>query len=105
MEIQDIVDYKEYNSVPRLFQLACLAEKELQGRQQRPRSNFGSMTTSKSIPKQVKIAPYSATWSAAPFSSRTRSVIPLTPSHAPEVSKSVSVQGPAKSSSSVASIG
>ena len=28
-EIQDIVDYKEYNSVPRLFQLASLAEKEL----------------------------------------------------------------------------
>ena len=30
-EIQDIVDYKEYNSVSRFFQLACLAEKELQG--------------------------------------------------------------------------
>jgi hypothetical protein len=30
-EIQEIVDYKEYDSVPRLFQLACLAEKELQG--------------------------------------------------------------------------
>ena len=26
-EIQDIVDYKEYNSIPRLFQLACLVEK------------------------------------------------------------------------------
>jgi hypothetical protein len=30
-EIQDIVDYKEYNIVNRLFQLAMLAEKELQG--------------------------------------------------------------------------
>ena len=30
-KIQDIVDYKEYDSVPRLFQLTCLAEKELQG--------------------------------------------------------------------------
>jgi hypothetical protein len=28
-EIQDIVDYKEYNIVNRLFQLAMLAEKEL----------------------------------------------------------------------------
>jgi hypothetical protein len=28
-EIQDIVDYKEYNTVNRLFQLAILAEKEL----------------------------------------------------------------------------
>jgi hypothetical protein len=32
-EIQDIVDYKEYNIVNHLFQLAMLAEKELQGRQ------------------------------------------------------------------------
>jgi hypothetical protein len=31
IEIQDIVDYKEYNSVNHLFQLAMLAEKELQG--------------------------------------------------------------------------
>jgi hypothetical protein len=30
-EIQDIVDYKEYNTVNRLFQLTMLAEKELQG--------------------------------------------------------------------------
>jgi hypothetical protein len=32
-EIQDIVDYKEYNIVNYSFQLAMLAEKELQGRQ------------------------------------------------------------------------
>jgi hypothetical protein len=31
-EIQDIIDYKEYNTVNHLFQLAILAEKELQGR-------------------------------------------------------------------------
>jgi hypothetical protein len=30
-EIQDIVDYKEYNTLNRLFQLAMLAEKEVQG--------------------------------------------------------------------------
>jgi hypothetical protein len=40
-EIQDIVDYKEYNTVNRLFQLAMLAEKELQGRQPtRVKSSF-----------------------------------------------------------------
>jgi hypothetical protein len=33
-EIQDIVDYKEYHSTQCLFQLAMLAEKELQGQQQ-----------------------------------------------------------------------
>jgi hypothetical protein len=32
-EIQDIIDYKEYNTVNRLFHLAMLAEKELQGHQ------------------------------------------------------------------------
>jgi hypothetical protein len=30
-KIQDIVDYKKYNTVNRLFQLAMLVEKELQG--------------------------------------------------------------------------
>jgi hypothetical protein len=28
-EIQDIVDYKEYNTINRLFQLAMLTEKDL----------------------------------------------------------------------------
>ena len=81
-EIQDIVDYKEYDSVPRLFQLACLVEKELQGRQQRPRNNFGSSTSSKSTSGQDKIAPRSALRSAVPFSSRARSAVPSTPSNA-----------------------
>jgi hypothetical protein len=31
-EIQDILAYKEYNSVNRLFNLACKAEPEVQGR-------------------------------------------------------------------------
>jgi hypothetical protein len=30
-KIQDIIDYKEYNTGNRLFQLAMLAGKELQG--------------------------------------------------------------------------
>ena len=50
--IQDIVDYKEYDSVPRLFHLACLAEKELQGRQQRPRNYFGSTSTPRSTDRK-----------------------------------------------------
>ena len=33
-EIQDIVDYKDFNTVNKLFQFAMLVEKELQGRQQ-----------------------------------------------------------------------
>jgi hypothetical protein len=39
-EIQDIVDYKEYYSIQRLFHLSMLAEKELEGRQQRRSSTF-----------------------------------------------------------------
>ena len=30
-EIQDIIDYKEFNTINQLFQLAILAKKELQG--------------------------------------------------------------------------
>jgi hypothetical protein len=37
--IHDIIDYKEYDSIQRLFQLVMLAEKELQGRQ--PSANNG----------------------------------------------------------------
>jgi hypothetical protein len=39
-EIQDIVDYKEYHSKQRLFHLSMLAEKELQGHQQRRSITF-----------------------------------------------------------------
>jgi hypothetical protein len=30
-EIQDILAYKEYNSITRLFHLACKADREVQG--------------------------------------------------------------------------
>ncbi len=37
-EIQDIVEYKEFNTVNQLFQFAMLAEKKLQGCDQRSRT-------------------------------------------------------------------
>jgi hypothetical protein len=40
------VDYKDFNTVNKLFQFAMLAEKELQGRQHRPRTTFGTSSTS-----------------------------------------------------------
>jgi hypothetical protein len=40
-KIQDIIDYKDYTTINRLFELAMLEEKELQGRH-RSRSNVGS---------------------------------------------------------------
>ena len=30
-DIQDILDYKEYNSITRLFHFACKAEREVHG--------------------------------------------------------------------------
>jgi hypothetical protein len=45
-DIQDIVDYKDFNTVNKLFQFAMLAEKELQRRQHRPRTTFGTPSTS-----------------------------------------------------------
>jgi hypothetical protein len=41
------VDYKEFNTVNKLFQFAMLAEKELQGRQHRPRATFGASSASR----------------------------------------------------------
>lgn len=39
-EIQDIVDYKEYDSIPRLFQLACLAKKRIAGMTTKAKEQF-----------------------------------------------------------------
>ena len=38
-EIQDVLDYKEYNNITCLFHLACKAEREVQGRHTRTRAN------------------------------------------------------------------
>jgi hypothetical protein len=40
-EIQDIVYYKDFNTTNQLFQLAMLAEKEIQGHQQKNQANIG----------------------------------------------------------------
>jgi hypothetical protein len=57
-EIQDIVDYKEYHSIQHLFQLAMLAEKQLQGHQQQRRNNT---FTPRQFPAPAKAAPSAAT--------------------------------------------
>ena len=46
-EIQDILAYKEYNLITRLFHLACKAEREVQGRRASTRTNIsaGSATS------------------------------------------------------------
>jgi hypothetical protein len=54
-EIQDIIDYKEYNTVNYLLQLAVLAEKELQGCQ--PTKMMTSFTLSLTFCRNLKMFP------------------------------------------------
>jgi hypothetical protein len=50
-EIQDILDYKDYNNITRLFQLACKAEREVQGRRASTKSNFSAGKTTSWQPR------------------------------------------------------
>jgi hypothetical protein len=75
-EIQDIIDYKEYHSIQRLFQLAMLAEKERQSRQQQRRNNT---FTPRQLPVPAKAAPSSSVRAATPPSTGVvRSTAPST---------------------------
>jgi ribosomal protein S13 len=44
-EIHDVLDYKEYNNITRLFHLAYKAEREVQGRHVRTQSNSSTGRT------------------------------------------------------------
>jgi hypothetical protein len=84
-EIQDIVDYKEYNIVNHLFQLAILAEKELQGRQlTRVKSSFMPHHTS-TTPSTSRV-PTTTHFSMTPSTSRAPSTS-TTPPPAPRASE------------------
>jgi hypothetical protein len=75
-EILDIVDYKEYHSIQHLFQLAMLAEKELQDHQQQQRNNT---FTPRQLPTPAKAAPSSSGRTATPSSTGVvRSTAPST---------------------------
>jgi hypothetical protein len=80
-EIQNIVDYKECNTVNHLFQLAMLAEKELQGRQTtRLKSSFTPRHTSTT--SSTSHAPATAHFSMIPSTSHAPSTS-TTPPPAP----------------------
>ena len=96
-EIQDIVDYKEFNTINQLFQFAMLAEKELQGREKQGKSKGGTSYTPRMGPS-----------SGLPKASSFRAPLPAskrTPSSQPSGSGKNSVQEPSKSASSIASTG
>jgi hypothetical protein len=77
-KIQDIIDYKEYNTVNRLFQLAMLEEKELQGRQPtRLKSSFTPRHTS--MTPVTSCAPATAHFLMTPLTTRAPSTSTTTP--------------------------
>jgi hypothetical protein len=84
-KIQDIVDYKEYNIVNHLFQLAMLVEKELQGQQPiRVKSSF--MPHHTSATPSTSRAPAIAHFLMTPSTSRAPSTS-TTPPLAPRASE------------------
>jgi hypothetical protein len=85
LKFRILFDYKEYNNVNRLFQLAMLAEKELQGRQPtRLKSSFTPRHTS-TTPSTSR-APATARFSTTPSTSRVPSTL-TTPPPAPRASE------------------
>nr|AAN09859.1 putative polyprotein [Oryza sativa Japonica Group] len=107
-EIQNIVDYKEFNSVNQLFRLAMLAEKELQGRDHQGKSKASTYTPrttpSAGLPKAVFFRASSQPASKRPAASGASTAPKPSPPRPGESGKGSS-QVPAKSASSVASTG
>jgi hypothetical protein len=105
-EIQDIVDYKEYNIVNHLFQLAMLAEKEFQGRQpRRLKSSFTPRHTS--MTPSTSRAPATACFLTTPSSSHAPSTLTTPPPepHASETTPPAPRAAEKPSSSSTTSTG
>jgi hypothetical protein len=102
LEIQDIIDYKEYTTVNRLFELAMLAEKELQG-SHKSRSNVGSTFMPRTTMGQARTTPsLSLRPSVSPASMTTWPTAIASTTHAADSGKTTATT-PAKSASSVAS--
>jgi hypothetical protein len=91
-EIQDIVDYKEYNTVNRLFQLAMLTKKELQGQQ----------TTKSKTSFMPRLAPTTPSRTATPYGAHSS----MTPSasRAPSTSSTPSTAAPCATDPSKTSV-
>jgi hypothetical protein len=72
-EIQDILEYKDYTNITRLFHFACKAEREVQGRHASAKTNFSvgrtnswqrnNGRTTPPSPSPSRVAPPSVFWS------------------------------------------
>jgi hypothetical protein len=56
-EIQDILAYKDYTNITRLFHLACKAEREVQGRRASAKTNFSAGRTNSWQPRTTTRTP------------------------------------------------
>jgi hypothetical protein len=104
-EIQDILNYKEYTNITRLFHLACKAEREVQGRRASTRTNISAGRNFSTQPRSSIPSTGRAT---APYSSSARTAAPPSsdkPRDNPANSAAKTTQKPAATTSSVASIG
>jgi hypothetical protein len=105
-EIQDILAYKDYTNVTRLFHLACKAEREVQGRRASTRPNVSAGKSTSWQPRmdtsmggRAPVPTPSLSCAAAPSPSSDKPRAP------PTTSATKTVQKPAASASSVASTG
>ena len=98
-EIPTILEYKEHNSITRLFHLACKGEREVQDRQALARTNFSTGRSSSWTPRASSTSSPPAPPSGATSSRDTRKQ-----AQPPLFAKSEPA-GPPQSSSSMASTG
>ena len=103
-EIQDILDYKEYNSMTRLFHLACKAEREVQGRQSRTKTNFSAGRTTSWTPPTSAV-PSTRTTTPSSSINKPASSTSISAPRTPTPTKSATQASTRSSSSSVASTG
>jgi hypothetical protein len=107
-EIQDIVDYKEFNTINQLFQCAMLAEKELQGHEQQNKTNVRTSFAPRTPVHSGPAKPSSFRTSTSAGKQPAASGVPAAPNkpsaHAADSGKNY-LQVPAQSFSSVASTG
>ena len=105
-EIQDILAYKDYTNVTRLFHLACKAEREVQGRRASTKTNISA---GKSTSWQPRTTTSLTGRAPPPFPSPSRPAPPPPSSDQqrapPTNSATKTAQKPATSASSVASTG
>jgi hypothetical protein len=92
-EIQDILEYKDYTNITRLFHFACKAEREVQGRHASVKTNFSIGITNSWQRNNGRTTPLSPSPSrVAPSTSnnnnKPQAVVTNSATHAPSATKS-----------------